>query len=84
MIPIQDLLARIRWDAAFSQAQFVLGYFDRLERRIVLVPFSEVRFPSEARGVFELYDQEGVCHTIPYHRVKSVYRDGELIWHRQH
>ena len=84
MTPIQDLLARIRWDEAFGQGRFELGYYDRLERRIVLVPFSEVRFPSEAHGVFELHDQEGVCHTIPFHRVKSVYRNGELIWHREH
>jgi uncharacterized protein (UPF0248 family) len=32
---------------------------------------------------FEVVDEEGVAHSIPLHRVREVYRNGELIWHRQ-
>lgn len=84
MIPIQDLLARIRWDPAFAQARFELGYYDRLAQRIVVVPFSQLYFPADAPGMFELIDDLGRLHTIPFHRVKSVFRNGERIWHREH
>ena len=26
--------------------------------------------------------EDGTMHTVPYHRVRSVWRNGELIWHR--
>lgn len=82
MIPIQDLLHRIRWDQEFGQGEFVIGYYDRIEHEIIRVPFREIAFPKDAPGVFELIDCEGQMHTIPLHRVKSVYKNGELIWHR--
>lgn len=82
MLPIQKLLSRIRWDPRFRQGQYTLGYFDRVARRIVLVRFDNVRFPSGVRGMFEIQDDEGVLHRIPLHRVRGVYRDGRLIWER--
>jgi len=83
MTPIQDLLHRIRWDPEFSHGEFVIGYHDRIKCEIILVPFLEVTFPQDAPSVFELIDSEGQTHTIPLHRVKSVYKNGELIWHRE-
>ena len=83
MIPIQDLLHRIRWDLECSRGEFVIGYYDRIEHEIILVPFREIGFPKDGPGIFELLDHEGQCHSIPWHWVKSVYKDGELIWHRE-
>jgi uncharacterized protein (UPF0248 family) len=83
MIPIQDLLHRILWDPEFGHGEFVIGYYDRVEHEIVCVPFREIAFPKDCPGVFEVLDREGQAHTIPLHRVKSVYKDGELIWHRE-
>ncbi|MDD5319867.1 MAG: DUF504 domain-containing protein [Methylococcales bacterium] len=83
MIPIQDLLHRIRWDPEFGCGEFVIGYYDRIEHEIILVPFREIRFPKDGPGIFELVDHEGQPHSIPLHRVKSVYKNGELIWHRE-
>jgi len=83
MIPIQDLLHRIRWDPEFGRGEFVVGYYDRVEHEIIRVPFREIAFPKDGPGVFELIDHEGQVHTIPLHRVRSVYKNGELIWHRE-
>ena len=33
---------------------------------------------------FQVTGDEGEVHTVPLHRVKEVYRNGELIWHREH
>jgi len=82
MTPIQDLLHRIRWDPEFSLGEFVIGYYDRVKHEIILVPFLNITFSKDAPGVFELIDCEGLTHTIPLHRVKSVYKNGELIWRR--
>lgn len=58
MVPIQDLLHRIRWDPEFGRGEFVIGYYDRIEHEIILVPFREIRFPKDGPGIFELIDQE--------------------------
>jgi transcriptional regulator len=40
--------------------------------RIILVPLSEVTFPSESPQTFQLTDLEGQVHRIPFHRVREV------------
>ncbi|MDD3450322.1 MAG: DUF504 domain-containing protein [Gammaproteobacteria bacterium] len=84
MIPIHELLSRIRWDPEFGRGEFLIGYLDRLEGEIVLVPLGELRFDPGDRFDFELIDAEGVPRTIPLHRIKAVYRNGERIWRREH
>jgi uncharacterized protein (UPF0248 family) len=82
MLPIQKLLSRIQWDPRYRRGYFALGYFDRVTRRIVEVPFENVGFPAEAPGMFEFWDEKGGLRRIPFHRVRRVYRDGRLIWER--
>ena len=84
MIPIQKLLSQMRWDGAFSQAEFIIGYYDRIEKRMIKVRFEEIIFAPDDHFAFQLVDDEGYLHNVPYHRVKQVLRDGELIWHREH
>jgi uncharacterized protein (UPF0248 family) len=79
MQPVQDLLHRIQWDQAFADADFEIGYYDRVEDRIVLVPFSALHFPEDDRFAFELYDSNGGVHRVPFHRVREIYRDGDCI-----
>ena len=84
MIPIHELLNRIRWDKEYGQAEFVIGYYDRVADCIVRVPLRELSFEPGDHFSFDLYDDEGALHSIPLHRIKDVFRDGELIWHREH
>ena len=81
-VPIHELLNRIRWDTEFARGNFELGYFDRVEERIIMVPFAEVSFPREDSHAFRLVDGEGRIHRVPFHRVREVYKDGQRIWHR--
>ncbi|HTV41131.1 MAG TPA: DUF504 domain-containing protein [Candidatus Sulfotelmatobacter sp.] len=82
MPPIQDLLNRILWDKDFARGKFELGYYDRVERRVITVPFQSVEFPAENPGMFTLVDEEGTFHQIPFHRVREVWKDGQRIWKR--
>ena len=82
MTPIQDLLHRIRWDPEFGKARFEVAYLDKVAGELVRVPFGEVRMePGEHFG-FGIIGLHGEETFIPYHRVREVYRDGELIWRR--
>lgn len=83
MIPIQKLLSRIRWDADFSQGRFELGYFDRLEGRILRIPFQDIQFSSDNPGTFLIIDLAGRPQRVPLHRVRDVYRNGQCIWRRR-
>jgi uncharacterized protein (UPF0248 family) len=84
MQPIHELLNRILWDASYSESDFEIGYYDRVTDSIICVPFTSLYFPADDHFNFELVDTDGKLHTIPFHRVKSVYRNGQLIWHREH
>lgn len=84
MKPVQDILNRIRWDKNLTEDDFKIGYFDRVEQRIIVVAFKEIQFPLDDHFSFEVIDQEGALHSVPYHRVKAIYRNDRLIWHREH
>ena len=82
MIPIHDLLHRIRWDPEFGRAEFTIGYYDRIDRQIVQVPLARIVFETGSHSAFDAIEADGSVHSVPYHRVREVYRDGELIWRR--
>jgi len=83
MQPIHQLLNRLRWDPRFRLGQYAVGYYDRVLRRIVVIPFELIRFPPETRSLFEIWDEEGKLHRIPLHRVRRIYRDGRVLWERR-
>jgi uncharacterized protein (UPF0248 family) len=83
MLPIHKLLSRIRWDKEFGQAKFTIGYYDRVAGGIVTIPFSEIIFEQGNNYSFMLLDQEGCGRSIPFHRVRRVFRNRELIWSRE-
>jgi uncharacterized protein (UPF0248 family) len=84
MIPIDQLLDRIRWDPEFGRGQFVLGYHDRVKRCIVRVPLTRIAFEPGNRFSFTAVEADGSAHDVPRHRVREVWRNGELIWQRPH
>jgi uncharacterized protein (UPF0248 family) len=83
MIPIHELLNRIRWDKEYGDAEFVIRYYDHVEDRIVSVALTELTFDKEDHFDFELKDDEGEWHSIPLHRIRQVFRNRELVWQRQ-
>lgn len=82
MQPIHELFARIRHDRDFGQGQFAIGYFDRRENAIERVAFNDIVVAEGGGRVFQVFDESGEWRRVPFHRVREVYRDGELIWNR--
>lgn len=84
MQPIHELLNRIHWDKDFARADFIIGFYDRVEKHIIQKSMKEVCFDKNDHYFFYFYDDEGEEHSVPLHRIKEVFRNGELIWHREH
>ncbi len=82
MTPLHELLSRTRWDPKFGQGEFALGYRDRVLGRIVVVALRDVVLDPRDRFAFEVTDDEGKVHRVPYHRVRKVLRNGVPIWER--
>lgn len=82
MKTVQDILNRIRWDESFAKYSFKIAYYDRLENDLITVDFKDLQFPPQDHFYFQLIDQYGEVHSIPYHRVRAIYQNGKLIWQR--
>jgi len=83
MIPIQDVLHRIQWDAAWRGRRFEVGFLDRVAGMIMRVPFGELHLDGGARASLTVRDPDGSVLRIPLHRVRQVWRDGEIVWERR-
>jgi len=82
VITIDKLLKRIQWDKEFGRGRFTIGYYDRVKNGIVRVSFEEMILAPGLAGIFQVMDAEGTIHSVPLHRIREVYRNSELIWHR--
>jgi uncharacterized protein (UPF0248 family) len=83
MVPILDLLNRIRWDKGFGSGVFEIGYLDHVERRIIRVPLAKIHLEKGNHFCFQLETEMSEMLTIPFHRIREVYRDGVMIWQRR-
>ncbi len=84
MIPIHELLNRTCWDSEFGKGTFGIGYYDRMEQRTIRIPFEEVLLEKGNDATFQLMDTNGELQSIPFHPVREVYKNGDLIWSRAH
>ena len=82
MQPIEDLLHRINWDVEYGKGEFALGYYDRVSREETIVPLASVHLDSQRPSTFSFHDENGIVHHVPLHRVRTVYKDGAVIWQR--
>ena len=82
MQPLHELLHRIRWDPEFGNGRFALGYHDRVAGEQRIVPFGSITFDVARPGFFAFEDDDRVRRHIPLHRVRTVYKNGAVIWER--
>lgn len=84
MIPIQELLSRIRWDPDYGAARFEVAYLDHGEPHLVRVPVGQAELGEHPSQGLNVTGIDGIVHAIPLHRIKAVYRNGRLVWERTH
>lgn len=56
---------RIRWDEHWAADEFKIGYYDRVEDRLIVVSFNEIRYPKDDHFTFEVIDRDGELHSVP-------------------
>ena len=83
MKTILELLSEIRWSPELDPGDHEIGYYDRVERTIIRRKLASLYMDSSDKFAFTLRDGGGRELTIPYHRIKRVWRKGELIWSRE-
>jgi uncharacterized protein (UPF0248 family) len=80
MQPIHELLNQIRWDPNFT-GEFEVAFVDRARPHLQRVSVRRIHF-TDQRFSFEILNDEDELVSIPLHRIRQVYRNGELIWNR--
>jgi len=78
MIPIEELLNKVKWDKKESPEDYVLLYYDRVENTLKEIPLTQV----EVEEGFMKTGIDGKEISIPLHRIKEVKKKGETIWKR--
>jgi len=79
MIPIKELLNKIKWDKNENPEDYTVGYYDRLRKEIIEIPYNKITHISEN---FMLIDANGEEKMIPLHAIKIVRKKGEQLWKR--
>jgi len=82
LIPIHELLARIRWDPEFGHGRFVLGYVDHATDELQHVAVQDARPDPANPSLLTVVDERGAVVSLPLHRIHEVLRNGEVIWQR--
>jgi uncharacterized protein (UPF0248 family) len=82
MQPIKELLDRIHCDPEFGLGNFEISYQDRKSNKIIRASFKEVTMSAGKNFSFHVFDEDGIPHCVPMHRVREIYKDCELIWKR--
>jgi len=76
MIPIKDLLNKIKWDKREIPEQYTIFYFDRIAKKLIPIPYIKIK---KLEGSFMVLDNEEETN-IPLHRIKKVAKNNIVVW----
>ena len=68
-----------RTNADYGNADFVIGYYDRVFKRIVRVSFERIRLERGQHFWFDLIGRDGEARMVPFYRVREVMRNGVVV-----
>ncbi len=79
MIPVKDLINKIKFDAREKAEDYVLFYLDRVEDKLKPIKFKEIK---RTEGNFLVLERDSEEVEIPMHRIKKVEKKGKVVWER--
>ena len=79
MIPIQDLLNKIKWDKREAPEQYSIFYFDRILKNLIEISYARIK---RIEGSFMVLDNIEESN-IPLHRIKKVMKNEVVVWERK-
>ena len=78
MIPIHDLLNKIKWDKRENTEEYFIFYYDRVLDNLLKIPYTKIK---RIEGSFMVLDNEEEPN-IPLHRVRKVMKNNIVVWER--
>ena len=79
MIPIKDLLNKIKWDKRENPKEYSIFYFDRILKKLIQIPYTKIK---RVEGSFMVLNNEEESNT-PLHRIKKVMKKDVVMWERK-
>lgn len=79
MIPIQDLLNKIKWDKRENPQEYSIFYLDRILNKLIEISYAKIK---KIEGSFMVLDNEDETN-IPLHRIKKVMKNKVVVWERK-
>ena len=79
MIPIKELLNKIKWDKKENPEEYSIFYFDRILNKLISIPYKKIK---KLEGLFVIIDNAEETN-IPLHRIKKVTKNNAVIWNRK-
>lgn len=79
MIPVKELLNKIKYSPQENPADYVLFYYDRVEDKLKELKLVEVKGVEEG---FLMLVKENKEVNIPLHRIRKVKKKGKVVWER--
>ncbi len=79
MIPIHDLLNKIKWDKRENPGDYVLYYYDRVEKKLKPLKYKDI---LKIEGGFLMVTLNNKETNIPLHRIRKVENKGKVVWER--
>jgi uncharacterized protein (UPF0248 family) len=77
MIPIKDLIDKIKWDDRENPDEYTLEYLDF--NVLKSIKYTDIK---EIEGSFMIVEVDIRDTYIPLHRIKIVKKNGKVIWKR--
>lgn len=78
MLPIHQLLNKIKWDKRENPREYTILYFDRIKKDLIKIPYTKIK---RLEGGFMVLDNEEESN-IPLHRIKKVTKNDVVVWKR--
>lgn len=79
MIPILDLINKIKWDPNEDPKEYTFYYYDRLDDRDKDFRFKEIK---KVLSLFIVIEKNNKEFYLPLHRIREVRKFDRIIWKR--
>ncbi len=76
LVPVKEVLRRIKWDSGLVPSDFMVQYFDRVDDKVYDCPFD--RKNDSVKGKEEMF-----VFAIPEHRIMAIKYKERTVWDKE-
>jgi uncharacterized protein (UPF0248 family) len=76
LVPVSEVMKRIKWDHGLDSNDFTVQYFDRVDEQIYDCPFDQKN--DSVKGKEEMF-----VFAIPEHRIMSIKYQERMVWDKE-